>query len=119
MSNVLVVEDNEDLAHSLAIALELDGHEVETESDGAAGLLHAAQTPPHVVVLDVGLPKLSGVELARGIRQMHGDSVHLIAYTANDDEDVIEQLIDAGVEDTFIKPVAMPKLLAAVRRPAA
>ena len=119
MSNVLVVEDNEDIAESLAIALELDGHVVATKSDGAAGLLHAAQTVPNVVVLDVSLPNLSGVELARGIRQMHGDSVHLIAYTANLDEHVIEQLMDAGVEDTLIKPVAMPTLLAAVRRLAA
>ena len=119
MSTVLVVEDNEDLAETLAVALKLEGHEVATENDGAAGLLHAAQTPPSVVVLDVDLPKLNGVDLARGIRQMHGDAVHLIAYTGYLDDDLVEQLIDAGVEDAILKPAQMPELLAAVRRLAA
>lgn len=119
MSLVLVVEDNQDLADSLALALELDGHLVETENDGAAGLLHASKAPPNVVVLDVDLPRLNGVALARGLRQMYGNAVRLIAYTGHLDEDLVEQLVDAGVEDTILKPAAMPVLLAAVRRLAA
>ena len=120
MSNVLLVEDNRDLADSLMIALELEGHQVETEGDGAAGLLHAAERPPNVVVLDVDLPKLDGVALARGLRQMHGDAIHLIAYSGRlDDEVLVEQLEDAGVDDAILKPAPLPVLLAAVRRLAA
>ena len=116
MCSVLVVEDNVDIASSLAIALELDGHVVETANDGASGLMQAATSSPRVVVLDVGLPKLDGVELARGLRQMHGDSVHLIAYTAQLDEDLTGRLVDAGVDDTIMKAAPVPELLEAVRR---
>lgn len=75
-------------------------------------------SPPTVVVLDVGLSKLDGVELARGLRQIHGNSVHVIAYTACLDAELNERLVDAGIDDTLVKPAPMPELLAAVRRAA-
>lgn len=115
MSNVLLVEDDRDVADSLAMVLELDGHVVETANDGAEGLVRAATSAPHVVVLDVGLPKLDGIELARGLRQMHGDSLHLIAYTAYLDDELVERLADAGVDEALLKPAPLPRLLAAVR----
>jgi signal transduction histidine kinase len=67
-----------------------------------------------VIVLDVGLPKLDGVELAHALRQMHGREVRLIAYTGNLDDTLRGRLIEAGVDAALQKPVPIPTLLAAV-----
>ena len=114
MADVLVVEDNPDMVELLATGLRLDGHDVRTANDGAEGLLLAAEHAPQVVVLDVGLPTLEGVELARALRQMHGRAVRLIAYTGNLDDSLLGRLLDAGVDAALQKPVPMPRLLAAV-----
>ena len=114
MADVLVVEDNQDVAKLLATALRLEGHDVRMANDGGEGLLLAAEHAPQVVVLDVGLPKLDGVELARALRLMHGREVRLIAYTGNLDDTLLRRLIDAGVVAALQKPAPIPMLLAAV-----
>jgi DNA-binding response OmpR family regulator len=115
VANVLIVEDNRDLAALVATTLRMEGHDVRTADDGAEALLLAAERGPDVIVLDVGLPKLDGVELARALRQMHGRDVRLIAYTGSLDDALLDRLFDAGVDDAFRKPVPMPRLAAAVR----
>src|SRR5690349_4721014 len=63
VATVLLVEDNHDVADMIALALELEGHDVHVAYDGAAGLREAARIEPDIGVLDIGLPKLDGIEL--------------------------------------------------------
>src|SRR5215470_10822218 len=66
-SRIVVVEDNADAAESLAMLLELLGHEVRIAPDGPAALEAATATPPHVMLIDIGLPGMDGYEVARRI----------------------------------------------------
>jgi CheY-like chemotaxis protein len=65
---ILLVDDNQDAAQALRLLLEADGHEVRVAADGASGLELARTYRPEVVLLDIGLPKMDGYELARRIR---------------------------------------------------
>ena len=79
---VVIVDDNADAADSLAMVLELEGHEVRTAGDGIAGLELIGEFAPQAVILDIGLPRLNGYELARRIRHEHHDAgILLIAVT--------------------------------------
>ena len=79
---VVIVDDNADAADSLAMVLELEGHEVRTAGDGIAGLELIGEFAPQAVILDIGLPRLNGYELARRIRHDHYDAgILLIAVT--------------------------------------
>ena len=66
--NILIADDNQDALESLALMLRMEGHEVHCASDGEEALLLAGQRKPEIVVLDVGMPKLDGCEVARRIR---------------------------------------------------
>lgn len=111
---ILVVDDNHDAADSVTEVLLLDGHNVRTAYDGRAGLIEATAFAPQVAVLDIGLPKLDGVELARALRLLPGEPAFLIACTASDDDLTRRRMLDAGFDHIFIKPVVMGLLLAAV-----
>lgn len=114
MATILLVEDNRDLADMVALVLELEGHVVHTAYDGADGLREAARIKPQVAVLDIGLPKLDGVELAYALRQMHGSDVTLIACTGISDGLVGARVASAGFDHVFVKPVSIDTLLGAV-----
>ena len=114
MATVLLVEDNRDVANMLALALELEGHEVHVAYDGAAGLREAARIQPDIGVLDIGLPKLDGIELAHALRQMHGKGVTLIACTGIADGLPGARIASAGFDHVFVKPVSLDALLEAV-----
>lgn len=104
---ILVVEDNEDAADSMAYLLELDGHEVRIARDGLHAVEAAAHWTPDVVLLDIGLPKLDGYEAARRIRaQRNGvDGVMLIAITGWGQDDDRRRSRDAGFNAHLTKPV--------------
>ncbi|MDE1181703.1 ATP-binding protein [Paraburkholderia sp.] len=109
---VLVVDDNEDAALSLAMVLELEGHAVQTAGDGAAGLDALVAFAPDVVVLDIGLPNLNGYEVARRIRadtRMTG--ILLIAVTGWGQQQDKQAAIEAGFDHHFTKPVDPRDLL--------
>lgn len=112
---ILVVDDNPDVADTVSHALLLDGHEVRTAYDGDSGLREAAEFAPQVAVLDIGLPKLDGVELARELRRLPGNRAFLIACTGSDDAVTRRRMADVGFDQIFIKPVATEALLAAVK----
>ena len=113
---ILIADDNEDAARSLAILLELDGHSVTVVNDGRAALeaFHAAQ--PEVLVLDIGMPELNGYDIARQVRQSSlGRAVTLIAVTGwGQDTDKVRALA-AGFNHHFTKPVEPERLSAVLR----
>jgi CheY-like chemotaxis protein len=104
---ILVVDDNEDAADSMALLLELDGHEVRIARDGLHAVEAAAQWTPDVVLLDIGLPQLDGYEVARRIRaQRHGvNGVMLIAITGWGQDEDRRRSRDAGFNAHLTKPV--------------
>ena len=72
--------------------------------------------PPRVAVLDIGLLSVDAFELARGLREMHGDAIVLIACTGYADAPMRKRIVDAGFNHAFTKPVEIEALLDALRR---
>jgi CheY-like chemotaxis protein len=109
---VLVVDDNEDAAASLALLLRLTGHEIRTATDGATALRAAQEFRPDAVILDLGLPGLDGCAVAR---QMRGDpglaGVFLVALTGFTDEGLRLRSLEAGFDCHFLKPADPEELL--------
>ncbi len=111
---VLIADDNRDGAESLATLLLLAGHDVRVAFDGAAALAEAKAFQPTVALLDIGMPKLNGYDLARRIRQESwGNAVHLVALTGWGQDSDRAQAISAGFDDHLVKPVA-PEFITAM-----
>lgn len=103
---ILVVDDNEDAAISLAMLLKLSGHEVHTVHDGLEAVDVAATWQPDVVLLDIGLPGLDGYEAARRIREQQGNKdVMLVAVTGWGQEEDRRLAQEAGFDVHIVKPV--------------
>jgi two-component system KDP operon response regulator KdpE len=113
MHRVLVVDDEPQLVRALAINLRARGYEVETAHDGATALRTAAARHPDVVVLDLGLPDMDGVEVIRGLRGWTRVPVIVLSARQTSDEKV--QALDAGADDYVTKPFGMDELLARLR----
>ena len=110
---VLVVEDDVEIAGALRRSLALEGYEVELAGDGVDALGQAETYEPDLVVLDLGLPKLDGVEVCRRLRR-EGD-VPILVLTARDAVDARVEGLDSGADDYLVKPFAFAELLARVR----
>jgi len=110
---ILVVDDDARLAASLQRALAYEGHTVEVAADGPGALVAARDRPPDLVVLDVMLPGLDGVEVCRRLRQ--GSDVPILMLTARDAISDRVSGLDAGADDYLVKPFAYDELLARVR----
>ncbi len=103
---VLVVDDNEDSAGSLGMILRIMGHDVYTARDGLEAVDMTESHRPHVVLLDIGLPKLNGYDAASRIReQSWGKDVRLVALTGWAQEDDRRRAQDAGFDHHIAKPV--------------
>jgi DNA-binding response OmpR family regulator len=113
---VLVVDDNEDAADSLAMLLSVRGDEVRIAYDGAEAVAADSDFNPEVVLLDIGLPKLSGYDVARRIRSARGDGVLIIAITGWGQEDDRRRAREAGFNHHFTKPVDFERLLDLIDR---
>jgi CheY-like chemotaxis protein len=113
---ILIVDDNRDSADTLAMLLELTGHEVHIAHDGLEAVEEAATFEPHVILLDIGLPRLNGYEAARRIReQQRHKGLTLVALTGWGQEEDRRRSVEAGFDAHMIKPVdiaALTKLLA-------
>ena len=108
---ILVVDDNEDAADTLAELLELGGHEVRTAYTGAQAVEHTYQFKPDIVFLDIGLPDMSGYEVACKLRTLPiPQDFLLIALTGYGQEHDRRAALDAGFNDHFAKPVDFGKL---------
>jgi two-component system response regulator MprA len=112
-AHVLVVEDDRRIAAFLDRALVRAGYHVQLVADGPAALAAAAEAPPDVVVLDVMLPGLNGLEVARRLRADGG--VPILMLTARDGVGDRVQGLDAGADDYLVKPFALEELLARLR----
>ena len=108
---ILVVDDNRDSARSLAMLLKIGGHEVHTAFDGMEAFAAADSVRPEVVLLDIGLPKLNGYEVARKIReQSWGGGVVLVALTGWGQDEDRRKSKEAGFNHHFVKPVEQSAL---------
>jgi signal transduction histidine kinase len=104
--NILIADDNQDALESLALMLRLEGHEVHCASDGEEALALAGQRRPEIVVLDVGMPKLDGCEVARRIRaEAWGRSAVLVALTGWGQDADRKRSREAGFDLHLVKPV--------------
>ena len=112
-ARVLVVEDDEDIALVLQRALRMEGYEVRVAADGEAALDEAMRFHPDLVVLDLGLPKLDGMEVAKRLRG--ADDVPILMLTARDALDSRVEGLDAGADDYLVKPFERQELLARLR----
>jgi len=108
---VLVVDDNEDAADSLATLLNVMHYQVRVAYDGPEAIEAADEFAPAVALLDIGLPKLSGYDIARHIRSTRGDDVLLVAITGWGQEEDKRKAREAGFDHHFTKPADFEVLL--------
>jgi CheY-like chemotaxis protein len=108
---VLIADDNRDAAESLAMLLELAGHEVRVADHGKAALAVAQVFRPDMAVLDIGMPDMSGYEVARALRaEPWATGVTLIALTGWGQDSDRRRAIEAGFDHHLIKPVDPDRL---------
>jgi two-component system KDP operon response regulator KdpE len=113
VTRVLVVEDDPQIVRALRINLKTRGYEVDAAPDGRTALELAARHPPDVVLLDLGLPDLEGVEVIGGLRGWL--NVPIIVLSARHASAEKVQALDAGADDYVTKPFGMDELLARLR----
>jgi len=110
---ILVIEDESQLARHLTAVLTRSNHLVSTQIDGAAGLAEALKTHPDLVVLDIGLPGLSGWEVLARLHEKESTSRVLVLTARGDVEDRVKGL-KAGADDYLTKPFSMEEFVARV-----
>jgi len=113
VNGVVVVDDDRPLARALAINLRAHGYEVQVAHDGRSALTEVARVHPAVVVLDLGLPDLDGIEVLAGIRGWSAVPVIVLSARSTSAEKVAA--LDAGADDYVTKPFGMDELLARIR----
>ena len=113
MSRILIIEDEENLAKFVEMELKHEGYETDVELDGRAGLQAALNQDFDLILLDLMLPELNGIEVARRVRELKNTPI--IIMTARDS--VIDRVsgFDHGADDYIVKPFAIEELLARVR----
>ena len=103
---VLVADDNHDSADSMALLLELDGHEVQVAYDGQSALEMAQSFRPQIAIVDIGMPRMDGYEVARALRaEPWSQSLRLFALTGWGQDEHREEALRAGFDEHFTKPV--------------
>jgi DNA-binding response OmpR family regulator len=114
MTSVLLAEDDPSISDPLARALRREGYDVDVSADGPATLAHALSGGIDLIVLDLGLPELDGLEVCRRIRS-EGRATPVLVLTARADEVDTVIGLDAGADDYVTKPFRLAELLARVR----
>jgi PAS domain S-box-containing protein len=116
--DILLAEDNPDVAQMLTAMLEIDGHRVTVVGDGLAAVEVAERERPDVVLLDIGLPHLSGYEVASRLRSsMQDDTPMLVALTGYGRAEDRARAAAAGIDHHLVKPVEMDQLRRILARP--
>ena len=108
-----MVEDDDEIAQVLQRSLRLEGYEVRIASDGEQALAMHAEYVPDVVILDLGLPKLDGIDVAKKVRG--ADDVPILMLTARDAVEARVEGLDSGADDYLVKPFERQELLARLR----
>ena len=116
MPTVLIVEDNLVLAEAVAEVLHSIGYRTVIAQDGETALSEVERSVPEVVIIDLELPAIDGLEVARRLRDVYGKRIRLIANTAwSDDADTHTKTADAGFDDVLIKPTSIYQILKAMQ----
>ena len=116
MSKILIVEDDHDIAALIAHYLEKAGYAGEIVSDGGRALASARETPPDLVILDLMLPGLNGLEVCRALRADNRTaSLPIVMLTARGEESERILGLDSGADDYVVKPFSPNELMARVR----
>jgi DNA-binding response OmpR family regulator len=110
---VLVVEDDDAIAQVLQRSLRMEGYDVKIAGDGISALDLAHAFLPDLVILDLGLPRLDGIEVAKTLRE--SDDVPILVLTARDAVESRVQGLDSGADDYLVKPFERQELLARLR----
>ena len=113
MTRVLVVEDERGLRRALGINLRARDYEVTLAADGRSALTAASRQPPDVVVLDLGLPDIDGVEVIEALRGWSQAPIIVLSARSGEPDKVVA--LDAGADDYVTKPFGMDELLARLR----
>src|ERR1700758_1562739 len=113
MTRVLVIDDEPQILRALRINLSVRGYEVVTAATGSGALRAAADHKPDVVVLDLGLPDMSGIDVIGGLRGWL--TVPIIVLSARTDSADKVEALDAGADDYVTKPFGMDEFLARLR----
>lgn len=113
LARILIVEDDEGVRRSLHLALRDEGYAVEEVGDAEAALARMASQEPDLVLVDIMLPRVSGLELCRAIRQ--SSQVPIILVTARDDSHDVVAGLEAGADDYVTKPFVFKELAARIR----
>jgi two-component system KDP operon response regulator KdpE len=113
MPRLLIVEDEPALRRALTINLKAHSYEVDAAATGTAALRSAAASPPDLVIVDLGLPDIDGVDVIAGLRGW--TSVPVIVLSARDSQSQKVRALDAGADDYVTKPFGMDELVARVR----
>ena len=113
MVKILVVDDDPSLRKALSIGLQARGYGLVATGNGEDGIVQAALAQPDVVVLDLGLPDVDGIEVCRRIRAFSVSPI--IVLSASGEEDRKIQALDSGADDYITKPFSMPELEARLR----
>ena len=112
-ARVLVVEDDDAISQVLQRSLRMEGYDVRIAADGIVALDEAHSFLPDLVILDLGLPKLDGIEVAKTLRE--SDDVPILMLTARDAVESRVEGLDAGADDYLVKPFERQELLARLR----
>ena len=113
MTFILVVDDEPRMVRTLTINLRARDYDVESAADGRSALQIVAERPPDVIVLDLGLPDMQGVEVLRRVRKT--STVPVIVLSARQESDDKVEALDAGADDYVTKPFGMDEFMARVR----
>jgi two-component system, OmpR family, KDP operon response regulator KdpE len=113
MTRVLVVDDEPQMVRALRITLKARGYEVDTAEDGQTAIAAASENPPELVILDLGLPDMDGVDVIAALRGWSRAPIVVLSGRTSSDDKV--EALDAGADDYVTKPFAMDELLARMR----
>jgi two-component system, OmpR family, KDP operon response regulator KdpE len=112
-AQILVIEDEAAIRKFLRVTLMAQGYEVVEATSGQEGLLAATSRPPELVILDLGLPDMDGVEWVRQVREWSAVPVIVVSARGNEQDKIVA--LDAGADDYLTKPFAVGELMARVR----
>src|SRR5947209_19139101 len=113
-ARVLVVEDDDAIAQVLQRSLRMEGYDVKIAGDGVSALDQAHAFLPDLVILDLGLPRLDGLDVAKTLRRGE-DDVPILVLTARDAVESRVEGLDSGADDYLVKPFERQELLARMR----
>jgi len=107
---LLVVDDDVAICRQMAAGLATAGFQVHTANDAALAIAQAAETPPDVAIVDLEMPHIGGLAVIAQLKQLFGNTIHVMVLTGHDDEQRRADAFEAGADDFVVKPVPMTEL---------